>query len=103
MVSRAERSVAAAWWWTVDRWLLAGIGAVIVLGLVLIMARQPAGGRPPASAAFHFVNRQVEFLIPSLALMLGLSFLSPRQVRRTALLGLSRLDGAGVRGAAVRP
>jgi len=86
MVSRAERSVAAAWWWTVDRWLLAGIGAVIVLGLVLIMAGSPPVADRLHLPPFHFVNRQVEFLIPSVALMLGLSFLSPRQVRRTALL-----------------
>ena len=87
MVSRAERSAVAAWWWTVDRWLLAAIGALIVLGLVLIM-----GGSPPVADRLHlptfqFVNRQAEFLVPTLALMFGLSFLSPRHVRRVALLG----------------
>jgi len=87
MVSRAERSAVAAWWWTVDRWLLAAIGALIVLGLVLIM-----GGSPPVADRLHlptfqFVNRQAEFLVPTLALMFGLSFLSPRHVRRMALLG----------------
>jgi len=87
MVSRAERSAVAAWWWTVDRWLLAAIGALIVLGLVLIM-----GGSPPVADRLHlptfqFVNRQAEFLVPTVALMFGLSFLSPRHVRRLALLG----------------
>jgi cell division protein FtsW len=86
MVSRAERSIAAAWWWTVDRWLLAAIAAVIVLGLVLIMAGSPPVADRLHLPSFHFVNRQVEFLIPSIALMLGLSFLPPRHVRRAALL-----------------
>jgi cell division protein FtsW len=85
MVSRAERSIAADWWWTVDRWLLAAIGAVIVLGLVLIMAGSPPVADRLHLPPFHFVNRQVEFLAPTVALMLGLSFLSPRHVRRTAL------------------
>ena len=35
MVSRAERSPFADWWWTVDRWLLTGLGALMVLGIVL--------------------------------------------------------------------
>ena len=91
MVSRAERSASAAWWWTVDRWLLAGIGALIVLGLVLVMAGSPPVADRLHLPPFHFVNRQVEFLIPSAALMLGLSFLSPRQVRRTGAAGLYRL------------
>ena len=38
MVSRAERSPFADWWWTVDRWLLTGLGALMVLGIVLTMA-----------------------------------------------------------------
>ncbi len=85
MISRAERSAIADWWWTVDRWLLLGVGALIVLGLVLVM-----GGSPPVAdrlhlPPFHFVNRQAEFLAPTLVIMLSLSFLSPRHVRRTAL------------------
>jgi hypothetical protein len=40
MVSRAERSPFADWWWTVDRWLLTGVGALMVLGIVLTMAGQ---------------------------------------------------------------
>ncbi|WP_374547031.1 FtsW/RodA/SpoVE family cell cycle protein [Rhodoblastus sp.] len=85
MVSRAERSTVAAWWWTVDRWLLAAIGAVIVLGLVLIMAGSPPVADRLRLPPFHFVNRQVVFLIPSILLMLALSFLSLRHVRRAAL------------------
>jgi len=86
MVSRAERSPVAAWWWTVDRWLLAGIGAIIVSGLVLIMAGSPPVADRLHLPPFHFVNRQVLFLIPSVLLMLGLSFLSPRYIRRAALI-----------------
>ncbi len=85
MISRAERSAIADWWWTVDRWLLLGVGALVVLGLVLVM-----GGSPPVAdrlrlPPFHFVNRQAEFLVPTVAIMLSLSFLPPRLVRRTAL------------------
>ena len=85
MVSRAERSVFSTWWWTVDRWLMAAITALIVLGLVLIMAGSPPVAERLHLPTFHFVNRQVEFLIPALILMILVSFCSPRAVRRVAL------------------
>ncbi|MEO6779846.1 MAG: putative peptidoglycan glycosyltransferase FtsW, partial [Bradyrhizobium sp.] len=35
---------------------------------------------------FHFFNRHVLFLLPSFIVMIAVSFLSPRQIRRTALI-----------------
>jgi len=35
--------------------------------------------------SFHFVKRHAVFMLPALSVMIGLSFLSPRQVRRTAM------------------
>jgi cell division protein FtsW len=34
----------------------------------------------------HFFNRHVLFLLPSFIVLIGVSFLSPRQIRRTALI-----------------
>ncbi len=86
MVSRAERSPFADWWWTVDRWLLASIGSLMVLGLVLTLAGSPPVAERLGLPTFHFVNRQVGYLIPAAVLLLVTSFLSPRLVRRAALL-----------------
>jgi cell division protein FtsW len=86
MVSRVERSVLANWWWTVDRWLLAAIGTLIVLGLVLTMAGSPPVAERLGLSTFHFVHRQALALVPALAVLLATSFLSPRHVRRAALL-----------------
>ncbi|HEY8578367.1 MAG TPA: putative peptidoglycan glycosyltransferase FtsW, partial [Beijerinckiaceae bacterium] len=36
-------------------------------------------------STFHFVNRQLIYLVPAAALMVGMSLLSPRMVRRVAL------------------
>ena len=85
MSSRAERTVVGDWLWSVDRYLIAGLVALIVAGLVLLM-----GGGPPVAArlglpTFHFVNRQVLYLAPALMILAGVSFLSPRHVRRLAL------------------
>ena len=85
MVSRAERSAPANWWWTIDRWLLAAVGALMVLGLVLTMAGSPPVAERLGLSTFHFVHRQVLYLIPSIVVLVATSFLSPRQVRRVAL------------------
>ncbi len=85
MMSRAERSLIADWWWTVDRWLLAAVGALIVFGVILVMAGSPPVADRLHLPTFYFVHRQVEYLVPTLVLMFGLSFLTPRQVRRAAL------------------
>jgi cell division protein FtsW len=86
MMSRAQRSPFANWWWTVDRWMLAALGVLMVLGLVLTLAGSPPVAERLGLSAFHFVNRQVLFLIPSAILMIATSFLSPRHVRRAALV-----------------
>ncbi len=86
MISRAERTAFSDWAWTVDRWLLASLALLIVAGLVFAMAGSPPVAERLHLPTFHFVNRQVLYLLPALALMIGTSFLSPRHVRRLALL-----------------
>ncbi|MDQ6702133.1 MAG: putative lipid II flippase FtsW [Pseudomonadota bacterium] len=85
MISRAERSALANWWWTIDRWILAAVGALMVSGLVLTMAGSPPVAERLGLPTFHFVHRQVLFLIPAVAVLVATSLLSPRQVRRVAL------------------
>jgi len=86
MVSRTERSTFADWWWTVDRWLLGALATLMVIGLVLIMAGSPPVAERLGLSSFHFVNRQIAYLIPAGLLMVATSFLSPRYVRRASLL-----------------
>jgi cell division protein FtsW len=86
MMSRAVRSPFSAWWWTVDKWLLAGVGALIVIGLVLTMAGSPPVAERLGLSTFHFVHKQFVYLVPAVTLLIATSFLSPRHVRRAALL-----------------
>jgi cell division protein FtsW len=86
MVSRAERTAVANWWWTIDRWLLAAILALMGFGLVLAMAGSPPVAERLSLSTFHFAHRQVLYLIPAIVVLVAASFLSPRQVRRAALI-----------------
>jgi len=86
MPSRAERGLFADWFRTVDRWLIGCFGALMVIGLVMTLAASPAVAERLNLPTFHFVNRQAALLLPSALLMIATSFLSPRYVRRAALI-----------------
>jgi cell division protein FtsW len=86
MVSRAQRTPFAAWWWTVDRMTLAALIAIMLGGIVLSLAASPPVAARLGFDAFYFVHRHVFYLVPALGVMLATSFLPPRQIRRLALI-----------------
>lgn len=89
MVSRTDRSPVANWWWTIDRWFLAAFLMLMGLGVVLSFAASPAVAERIGLSSFHFVTRQIVYMLPALVVMIAISFLSPRQVRRVALVMLA--------------
>jgi cell division protein FtsW len=89
MMSRAERTIVSEWWWTIDRLLLFSFIALMVLGIVLSLAGSPPVAERIGLPPFHFVDRQVLFLIPSSVAMIAISFLDSRQVRRLALVAFA--------------
>jgi len=108
MVSRAERTPFAAWWWTVDRLMLAALGAIMLGGIILSLAASPPVAARLGLDAFYFVDRHVLYLVPAIAVMVATSFLPPRQIRRLslvvfiaslALVVATLLFGAEVKGA----
>jgi cell division protein FtsW len=88
MVSRLDRGPAANWWWTVDRWYLAAFLSLMVLGIVLSFAASPAVAERIGLEPYHFVIRQIIFMIPALIAMIGVSFLDDRKIRRLAIVML---------------
>jgi cell division protein FtsW len=86
MVSRAERTPFSAWWWTVDRLMLAALGAVMLGGIILSLAASPPVAARIGLDPFYFVNRHILYLIPTIAVLIVTSFLSPHHLRRVALV-----------------
>src|SRR6266704_5432271 len=86
MLSREERNPLSEWWWTVDRPLLGAIIALILSGVVLSLAASPPVAARIGLDPFHFFGHHVLFLLPSFLVMIGVSFMSPRQIRRSALI-----------------
>ncbi|WP_404379372.1 putative lipid II flippase FtsW [Caenispirillum salinarum] len=88
-ISRTDTSILGRWWWTVDRLMLAAVVALIGIGVFLVMAAGPAAAGRIGVDPFHFVSRQAVFLPMALAVMLFVSLLDPRTVRRLAVLGFA--------------
>jgi cell division protein FtsW len=87
MMSRADRTVLSEWWWTVDRLLLGALFTLMVIGVVLCLAASPpVAARLGINDPFHFVNRQVFFLIPAAIVMVVTSFMTPRTIRRACVV-----------------
>jgi cell division protein FtsW len=86
MSSRSERTALSEWLWTIDRWLLGGVGMLMVFGIVLLLAGSPAVAESHNLSTFHFVNRQAQFLVLSIIVMLLASSLSPRMGRVSLIL-----------------
>ena len=82
MVSRAQRTPFGAWWWTVDRLMLAALAALMLGGIVLSLAASPPVAARIGLDPFHFVNRHVLFLVPAFAVLIATSLLPPRWIRR---------------------
>jgi len=85
---RTDTSTVGRWWWTVDRWSIAALFGLIGIGILLTLAASPAVAERIGADSFHFVRRQFAFLVPALVVMMSVSLLTPRQVRRLAVLGL---------------
>lgn len=85
-ISRTDRSHLTDWWFTVDRVLLTAVLVLAGGGLVLALAASPAVAVKKGFGAFHFVERHLVFAAVGLAVMLGVSLMRPRGIRRLSLI-----------------
>jgi cell division protein FtsW len=85
-LSRAERSLLSDWWFSIDHRLLAGVLFLMLAGLVMSFGAGPSAAARHGLPDFHFVERHIAFLLGALAVLVTVSALGPRGVRRLALL-----------------
>lgn len=85
-LARTNRSSFAEWWWTVDKLTLLGLLSLMLVGGVLALAASPAVATRIHLPPFHFVYRQLFYFVPTLAIIIGVSLLNVRQVRRLAII-----------------
>ncbi|MCC7265840.1 MAG: cell division protein FtsW [Caulobacteraceae bacterium] len=83
--ARTDRSPLGMWWWTCDRLLLAAVVTLMVLGVMLSFASSPAAAaRMGVADPFHFAIRQCVFAGVAGSILLGVSMLGTKGIRRVA-------------------
>ncbi len=106
--ARTDTSLVGRWWWAIDRWMIAALVALIAVGALLALAASPPVAERIGLDTFHFARRQFAFLGIGIAVMLSVSFLSTRGVRRLAmactgvaivLMAVTPFLGAEIKGA----
>lgn len=83
--ARTDTSLIGRWWWTVDRWTLAALLGLVVMGAVLALAASPPVAERIGLDTFHFAKRQAVFLTLAMAVMFVVSLMAPRGIRRLAV------------------
>ena len=84
-LTRGDDSLLAEWWFTVDRRLTGMMLSLFGAGFVLSLAASPAIAVRKGLPAFHFVERQALFAVLGAIVLVAVSLLEPRHVRRLAL------------------
>lgn len=93
-VGRDDTSLLGRWWWSVDRLQLFALAVIIIIGAMLITAASPAVAQDLGIDTYHFVKRHLTFLPLAILVMLFLSLLNPKGIRRfSVLLYLGALAG----------
>jgi cell division protein FtsW len=85
--SRVDTSLLGRWWWSVDRWTLGAVGMLIGFGYIMMLAASPAVAERIGSSRDMFILKQVFFLAAAGACVVAVSLLSPRSIRRLAIIG----------------
>ncbi len=87
VAARAADPVLPRWWRTIDKWTMSCILGLFMIGLVLGLAASPPLAARNGLPAFHYVERQAMFGGLAMVVMVLVSMLDPRSVRRLAVLG----------------
>lgn len=86
---RRNTTAFGRWWWTVDRATLFALMLLVFMGVFMVVAASPAVATRIGLDDFYFVTRHEIFLGLAVAVMLFISALPMRQIRRLAALGFA--------------
>ncbi|WCR11761.1 putative lipid II flippase FtsW [Paracoccus stylophorae] len=85
--ARAGDPILPRWWRTLDKWSLACVLGLFAIGLLLGLAASVPLAEKNNLPRFYYVQRQAFFGGVAICVMLVMSMLSPRQIRRLGVLG----------------
>ncbi len=83
-IARSDNSLLARWWWTIDRVNLVALVTMICVGALLTLAASPPVAEQIGLGTYHFASRQFVFLSAAFCIMMAVSLLDLRSIRRLA-------------------
>jgi cell division protein FtsW len=86
-MDRSNRTLFKKWWRTVDHPLLFAIGALILIGALMVTTASPAVAERLELDSFYFTRRQFLFLALGGAIIFSISLLEPKNIRRLSSIG----------------
>lgn len=84
--SRQSHNAFVKWLWTVDKVILFTAVALLSIGIILDFTASPAVARRIGADDFALVRKQIKFVVLSVAVILGLSLLNLKAVRRLSIV-----------------
>lgn len=83
LTPRSEKPLIR-WWWSLDRLSFGILIALAIFGVVMVWTASPSVATRIGLDSNHFLFRHIMFLIPSMAAMVGLAWLKPKEAWRFA-------------------
>jgi cell division protein FtsW len=94
VIVQSGEAVLPRWWRTVDRVTIGCVLTLFAIGLLLGFAASPPLAERNGHDPFHYVIRQAAFGGMALAVMICVSMMSPKTIRRLGVLGFFAAVGA---------
>lgn len=83
--SRTDRRPMAMWWWTVDRATMGFVALLMIIGLWFSFSSSPvAAAKIGAHSPIYFTQRHILFVVASIAVMVAVSMLSLKGIKRVS-------------------
>ena len=93
-IARTDTSLLGQWWWTVDRWTLAAVAALMGFGVILILAATPPVAERIGLGSFHLAQRHLALLPLALLVLFLVSLLT----RGADLSPATLIEAAAIHG-----
>ncbi len=87
--SRDGEPIIPRWWRTIDKLSMCCVLILFGIGLLLGLAASPPLAERNGFSAFHYVERQAAFGAVAMLTMFAFTLMSPRTVRRLAVIGFA--------------
>lgn len=87
-LARSDRSVLGRWWWTVDRWTLFALIAIMGFGILLIQAATPAVAVKHGLDPYYFIGRHLVMIAVAFVIIIAMSLIPPKKLKWISVLAV---------------